>query len=69
MIYQIKEKHKKQLQSNPLQIQSKRKVEVMSLPRWTETLEEYCQLIPIQPQVQELSNKEIFEWQFEPIHA
>ena len=37
----------------------------MSLPRWTETLEEYCQLIPIQPQVKELSNKEIFEWQFE----
>ena len=37
----------------------------MSLPRWTETLEEYCQLIPIQPQVEGLSNKEIFEWQFE----
>ena len=37
----------------------------MSLPRWTETLEEYCQLIPIQPQVKELSTKEIFEWQFE----
>ena len=37
----------------------------MSLPRWTETLEEYCQLIPIQPQVENLSTKEIFEWQFE----
>lgn len=36
----------------------------MSLPRWSETLEEYCQLVPLQPHVEALSNKERFEWQF-----
>lgn len=37
----------------------------MSLPRWTETLTEYAQLIDIPDDIAELSNKEILFWQFE----